>query len=59
MANMHRYSVLLTRVQQNAGPLANLRIEVTAPDGETAKRTAQAQYPGYQARSGATPMPGR
>lgn len=58
MTRMHKYSVLLTRADPKAGPLANLRIEVQAPDNETAKRTAMAQYPGYKANSGASRIVG-
>lgn len=48
---MHTYSVFLVRVDSSAGPLSNLRNEVRAPDYETAKRTANAQFPGYRAAS--------
>lgn len=57
MAMMHTYSVLLTRNDPKAGPLANFRIEVLAPDNDTAKRTAVAQFPGYRA-AGASRVPG-
>lgn len=56
MALMHTYSVLLVRVESSAGPLSNLRIEVRAPDNETAKRTAAAQFPGYRAAVAARVM---
>lgn len=58
MANIHTYSVLLTRVDPKAGPQANFRIEVKAPDDQTAKRTAEAQFPGYKANSGASRVAG-
>ncbi len=51
MTLMHTYSVFLVRVESSAGPLSNLRIEVRAPDNETAKRTVAAQFPGYRAAS--------
>jgi hypothetical protein len=51
MALMQTNSVLLVRVESNAGPLSNLRIEVRAPDNETAKLTAAGQFPGYRAAS--------
>ena len=51
MALIHTYSVFLVRVEANASPLSNLRIEIRAPDNETAKRTAAAQFPGYRASS--------
>jgi len=58
MALMHTYSVLLSRVDPKAGPLSNIRVEVRAPDNETAKRTAMAQFPGYKANSGASRVAG-
>lgn len=58
MAFMHTYSVFLVRVESSAGPLSNLRIEVRAPDNETAKRTAAAQFPGYRASSAARVLGG-
>lgn len=54
MAFMHTYSVFLVRVESSAGPLSNLRIAVRAPDNETAKRTAAAQFPGSRASCAAT-----
>jgi hypothetical protein len=48
------YSVLLTRVEAKAGPRANFRVEVRAPDAALAKRTAEAQFPGYRAKHGAS-----
>ena len=48
---MQTYSVLLTRVDPRAGPKANFRAEVRAPDSQTALRTAEAQFPGYRAGS--------
>ena len=58
MAFMHTYSVLLVRVESSAGPLSNLRIEVRAPDSETAKRMAAAQFPGYRTASAARVLGG-
>lgn len=51
MALMHTYSVFLVRVGSNAGPLSNLRIEVSAPGNETSKRTAAARFSGHRAAS--------
>lgn len=48
------YSVLLTRVEPKAGPRASFRVEVRAPDAALAKRTAEAQFPGYRAKHGAS-----
>lgn len=56
MAYMHTYSVFLVRVESSAGPLSNLRVEVRAPDNETAKWTAAAQFPGYRATTAARVM---
>ncbi len=49
------YSVLLQRVVPNAGPRANFRITVQAPDAQMAKITAEAQFPGYKCLN--SPMP--
>jgi hypothetical protein len=46
MAFMHTYSAFLVRIKSSARPLSNLRIDVRAPDNETAKRLAAAQFPG-------------
>lgn len=51
---LRTYSVLLTRVDPKAGPRANFRAEVRAPDTTLAKRTAEAQFPGYRAKHGAS-----
>lgn len=51
MALMYTYSAFLVCVESNAGPVSNLRIEVRAPDNETAKRKAAARFPGYRAAS--------
>lgn len=51
MATMNTYLVLLSRVDSKAGPKGNLKVEVKAPDPQTAKRTAEAQYPGYKYHS--------
>ena len=58
MAFMHTYSILLVRVGSNAGPVSNLRIEVRAPDNETAKGTAAARFPGCRAASAARVLGG-
>lgn len=58
MANMHTYSVFLTRVDPKAGPKANFRIEVKAQDDQTAKRSAEAQFPGYKANGAASRVAG-
>ena len=49
MALMHTYSSPIVRIESNAGPLSNLRIEVRAPGNETAWRTAAAPLPVYRA----------
>lgn len=46
---MHTYRVHLIRYEASAGPRATLRVTVQAPDGPSAKHTAQAQWPGYRA----------
>ncbi len=51
MSTMHTYLVLLTRVDNSAGPKGTLKVEVNAPDPQTAKHTAEAQYPGYKYHS--------
>jgi hypothetical protein len=58
MTIMHTYSVLLTRVDPKAGLKANFRVEVKAPDDQTAKRSAEGQFPGYKANSGASRVQG-
>ena len=55
---MHTYTMLLTRVDPKSGLVANFRVEVKAPDLQTAKRSAEAQYPGYPATGSAARLPG-
>ena len=55
---MHAYSILLTRTEPKAGLTANFRVEVKAPDPQTAKHSAEAQFPGYKAASGASRVAG-
>ena len=54
---MHLYKVFLIRVDFKAGPSANFQTEVRAPNEQLAKRTAEAQYPGYRC-SACTRIPG-
>jgi hypothetical protein len=58
MANEHTYSVLLSRVDPKAGPKASFKVEVKAPDADAAKHTAEARFPGYKAKSGASRVVG-
>lgn len=51
---MHTYSVLLSRVDPKAGMQANFSVNVQAPTSDMAKRTAEAQYPGYKCHGSAT-----
>ena len=55
---MHTYTMLVTRVDTKAGLVANLRVEVKAPDPQSAKRSADAQNPGYKAMGSAARVPG-
>lgn len=57
MAHLHHYTVTLIRQDPKAGQTANFRVEVSAPDQTAAKRSAEAQFPGYHA-SGAARVPG-
>lgn len=57
MAHLHRYIVTLIRKDPRAGQSANFKAEVNAPDQTAAKRSAEAQFPGYHA-SGAARVTG-
>lgn len=58
MANTHLYSILVTRADLKAGPKANFCVEVNAPDDQTVKRSAEAQFPRYKANNGAARVSG-
>lgn len=51
MATMNTYLVLLSRVDSRAGSKGNLKVEVKAPDQQSAKQIAEGQYPGYKYHS--------
>jgi len=48
---MKTYSAFLQRVNPNAGQKANFTITVQAVTSEMARKTVEAQYPGYKCAS--------
>ena len=49
---MKTYKAFMQRVQSNAGERANFTITVQAVSSDMARRTAEAQYPGYKCANG-------
>jgi hypothetical protein len=49
---MKTYKAFLQRVTHGAGEKANFTITVQAASSEMARRTAEAQYPGYKCVNG-------
>ncbi|MBH3432653.1 MULTISPECIES: hypothetical protein [Pseudomonas] len=48
---MKTYSAFLQRIEHSAGQKANFTVRVQALTSEMARKTAEAQYPGYKCAS--------